>query len=458
MISSYFYNGIQTKYFQKAIKFPFGLDKYLIVNYVNYFDEQEVQRFKEAAAKKLEETDFAFLRHSFTKFYRLGGDLIEFSESISFKKELSKETALDLFKEFSRQCLEFGPAMYFPILVEEKVEEKIKEIIQKYQGTVSEHFELFTSADRPTMGSYELLNLHKIALRMQQKASDSEISELIRTHLDEWGWLSFTKFVGKPWTEESIRQRAEELAKDANLAEKILALETQYKKDKQQTTQAIERLCLSSKEAKKVWLAKEISSFRTYRLDIYTTAGYNMRSVFGLLAEELGISPEYFVFLTYQEIIEFSERNEKAPPEEMQKRKNLPWQLKFDHGKMEFKYSDFDILSAEKGEKKQFNGQTAYPGQATGKVKIVRGVLEFHKMQKGDILVTSMTTPDFVPLMQKAAAIITDEGGITCHAAIVSRELKVPCIVGTKEATKILKDGDLVEVDAEKGTVRKLSG
>lgn len=67
-----------------------------------------------------------------------------------------------------------------------------------------------------------------------------------------------------------------------------------------------------------------------------------------------------------------------------------------------------------------------------------------------------MTNPDYVPAMRKASAFITDEGGILCHAAIVSREMKKPCIVGTKFATQILKDGDLVEVDADIGTVKIL--
>ena len=65
-----------------------------------------------------------------------------------------------------------------------------------------------------------------------------------------------------------------------------------------------------------------------------------------------------------------------------------------------------------------------------------------------------MTTPDMVPIMKKAAAFVTDEGGITCHAAIVSREMKKPCIIGTKIATKILHDGQLVEVDANRGIVK----
>jgi pyruvate,water dikinase len=67
-----------------------------------------------------------------------------------------------------------------------------------------------------------------------------------------------------------------------------------------------------------------------------------------------------------------------------------------------------------------------------------------------------MTTPDYFSALSKAAGIVTDEGGITCHAAIVSRELNVPCIIGTKTATQMLKDGDIVEVDANKGIVSKI--
>ena len=77
-------------------------------------------------------------------------------------------------------------------------------------------------------------------------------------------------------------------------------------------------------------------------------------------------------------------------------------------------------------------------------------------MNKGDILVAPMTSPDFIVAMRKASAIITDSGGMTCHAAIVSRELKIPCIVGTNIATKLLKDKDIVEIDTSKGIIKKL--
>ena len=78
------------------------------------------------------------------------------------------------------------------------------------------------------------------------------------------------------------------------------------------------------------------------------------------------------------------------------------------------------------------------------------------KVEEGDILVTNQTTPEYMPLMKKASAFVTDQGGITCHAAIIAREMKKPCIIGTKIATKFLHDGDLVEVDANKGVVKIL--
>jgi phosphohistidine swiveling domain-containing protein len=102
----------------------------------------------------------------------------------------------------------------------------------------------------------------------------------------------------------------------------------------------------------------------------------------------------------------------------------------------------------------EVKGTPASLGTARGKARIVLSIADIATVQTGEILVTSMTRPEHMPAMKKAAAIVTDDGGITCHAAIVSRELKKPCVIGTKIGTKVFKTGDLVEVDAEKGVVR----
>lgn len=102
----------------------------------------------------------------------------------------------------------------------------------------------------------------------------------------------------------------------------------------------------------------------------------------------------------------------------------------------------------------EIKGAVAFRGRARGRVAIVRVTADLGKVREGDIMVTQMTFPSFIVAMKRASAFVTDEGGITCHAAIVAREMQKPCIIGTKIATQVLKDGDMVEVDAEKGIVR----
>ena len=98
-------------------------------------------------------------------------------------------------------------------------------------------------------------------------------------------------------------------------------------------------------------------------------------------------------------------------------------------------------------------GKGVFLGKIKGCVRIIVSNSDLYKIQEGDILVTGTTRPDYVPAMKKAGAFVTNEGGLLSHAAIIARELKKPCIIGTKIATKVLKDGDFVEVDAERGIV-----
>jgi len=120
-------------------------------------------------------------------------------------------------------------------------------------------------------------------------------------------------------------------------------------------------------------------------------------------------------------------------------------------------FDKYNIQLIDKSSKTNFlKGQTAYPGNVKGKVRIIERREEIKNFKKGEILVASTTTPDFLPAMKLASGIISENGGAISHAAITSRELKIPCIVGVKGATKLLKNEDLVEVDADKGIVKIL--
>jgi phosphohistidine swiveling domain-containing protein len=114
-------------------------------------------------------------------------------------------------------------------------------------------------------------------------------------------------------------------------------------------------------------------------------------------------------------------------------------------------------LNLGDGKVKEIKGVVANKGRYQGIAKIITNIKkDGHKLKKGDVLVTSMTRPEYLPLMKKAGAFVTDEGGITSHASIVAREMNKPCIIGTRIATKVLKDGDIVEVDANKGIIKIL--
>jgi len=114
-------------------------------------------------------------------------------------------------------------------------------------------------------------------------------------------------------------------------------------------------------------------------------------------------------------------------------------------------------VSGNFSEIREVKGQCAFAGRAQGVVKIIQIPADMVKMQNGNILLSQATSPDLLPAMKKASAIVTNMGGLICHAAITARELQIPCIVGTIRATLVFKDGDFVEVDAANGIIRKIN-
>ncbi|MBC8500276.1 MAG: hypothetical protein ISS25_02570 [Nanoarchaeota archaeon] len=112
-------------------------------------------------------------------------------------------------------------------------------------------------------------------------------------------------------------------------------------------------------------------------------------------------------------------------------------------------------ISCERKKEDKVEGIGTSPGKVRGRVKLIFRPRHYYG-EKDVVLIAPMTNPDLIPAMRNAVAIVTNEGGVTCHAAIVSRELGIPCIVGTKYATKVFKNDELVEVDANKGFIRKI--
>ena len=182
------------------------------------------------------------------------------------------------------------------------------------------------------------------------------------------------------------------------------------------------------------------------------------------LAEQLGISYREMTALSHNEIKEAlaGKINSQELRVRAQDRGDMKWMVFSDeNNKLAYIYNREDIKFFEEtmipradAETRELKGEIGNRGKVKGIIRIIMNVDDFSKFRPGEILVTTMTTPDFVILMQKSVAIVTDIGGMLCHAAIMSREINKPCVIGTRFATQILKDGDLVEVDADNGAVR----
>ncbi len=189
-----------------------------------------------------------------------------------------------------------------------------------------------------------------------------------------------------------------------------------------------------------------------------------MRFWLGPQLQKVGQPSDYLKLLSILEVEEFVKQKKLPTRKELDKRLEG-----FVHMYSSiFKIKDLGIFLKDKNisvetekttlSKDSFSGSVAYAGKIVhGKVKIILNSMEMAGFKEGMILVTPMTAPEYLAIMKKATAIITNEGGITCHAAIVARELKKPCIIGTKIATQVLKDGDMVEVDTSQGIIRKIN-
>ncbi len=177
--------------------------------------------------------------------------------------------------------------------------------------------------------------------------------------------------------------------------------------------------------------------------------------------EDLGLEERGILGnMMYSEFKEFSKTGKI--PEGLKQRNNFFFASQGADGEKVFSQSEADIKLKEievvnNIDLDNLKGQPAFAGVVQGKVRIIRLVEEASALQVGEILVTAMTDPRYVPAMKRAAGFITDEGGITCHAAIVAREMKKPCIIGTKVATSALKTGDYIELDAVKGKIKIIS-
>jgi|GEM_PF-404500 len=195
---------------------------------------------------------------------------------------------------------------------------------------------------------------------------------------------------------------------------------------------------------------------RLYSETVYSQTEAFMKKAVARIAKETGRTPQQIETLTYKELDRYF-KTAKLPATKTMDGRYAGAALVFEEG-------DFTLvegaaaLKLEKSLAKTENGDVirgtcAQPGKAEGVARLVLDPAHPGTFNRGDILITGMTRPEYLPLFKKAAAVITDAGGILSHAAIIARELKKPCVIGTQDATKRIKNGQRIAVNADAGVV-----
>lgn len=267
---------------------------------------------------------------------------------------------------------------------------------------------------------------------------------------ERFKWLSCLDIHNKPWTKEEFREHIKPFAKSQ------LKVELKFEK-------IAKELKIKKQDLDYLLMAKLFVYIKDARDDYRRQGVYYARVLFENIAKRMHIDLEDVSFIQESEILAFLDSKLKISKKLLANRKkgfavylDSHKNLVCVHGDDIQKVLKMFRLLGDEEKIKDISGRVASKGTASGKVVIVKGVKDLAKVREGNILVAVTTHPDYVSAMRKVAAIVTDEGGITSHAAIVSREFGIPCIVGTKSATHLFSDGDRVEVDAIEGRVKIL--
>jgi len=300
-----------------------------------------------------------------------------------------------------------------------------------------------------------------------QIKNNKEINKKFNQLVKKYYWIPFD-YVGPDIWDEKYMISA--LFKDLVLTEeqigsKILDIEKYITDLAKEQNDIISKHKLDNKFIQRFNDLKILAILQDEKKAITSESHYHLGLLFNEIASRTGLDKSDLYFLSIKETSKLIlDKNNFT--DEIKARKKLsftivnPGEIKIYSGeKAKEMIKEYGINLSPKELSEDIDiikGAVGSPGNIRGKVKILLTPQEADKIVEGDIIVATMTTPDYVPAMKKASAFITDEGGITCHAAIIAREMKKPCIIATKIATKVLKDGDEVEVDANEGVVRKI--
>lgn len=334
------------------------------------------------------------------------------------------------------------------------VEAFIKTHLKMNHGELVREVELLRKKTWLEEQSDQTKQLARLVLKKNPKIKSSEftlnflskntsILSAVKSHVKKFAWFGTHHWDGEPYSQEKCVQEIQKLLENE--------IPSEPKKMKPKNFNPL------------IALLASLSYWRTHSAETTAKVVFESRPLMEKVASENGLTYEEFTYLSATEILSHLSRHQKLPNK--LKERKAGWGTFIDKSGGEHVLHGFSLQEAkdsvlEKTDSSvsQVKGMTAsHGGIIQGIVRLVIAPHDVNHFLEGEIMVSPETTPDFVPIMKKAAGIVTDRGGVTSHAAIISREIGVPCIVGTGKATSVFKNGDRVEMDTIKGIVKKLS-
>ncbi len=373
----------------------------------------------------------------------------------SIEKEIAKlsdnanqEDVLDVYKKWTELLNLWGIFGFCPFAVEGVIDPTFRESISGFSKDEQEKI-IATVSSPSKLNAYQEMRLEIT------EASFSQDFSKVKDLVSKYNWYSEYSFVEPLLDEEYFITEIKKIdsVKAKEEKEKILY---DVEENKKNYTLLLEKISDSQTRL----LAEILHTYtflRTDRIDIYKKGQSQIRRVYQLVAklllektrEEWTIA--HIANLTNNEIKAFLENDITPKKKDIDIRLSGKYIYLFDNGEPQIFIDDESINEARKLMHKEvaqeIKGAIAYRGKVSGKVAMVKTKDDLIKVKEGSILVSRITMPDYTPAMKIASAFVTEEGGITSHAAIIARELKKPCVIGTKIATQVLRDGQEVEID-----------
>jgi len=371
-------------------------------------------------------------------------------DSINISK-LTDNQLGDLVEYFAEQFLNTLFIARSMRMIDESIMPRFKELF-KNENNVDEAIAIACACERLTFPMQEEIAVLEAAMGIKKDKSKTE--RIIKKLLEKYAWVTCGYYTENPRTWGIYMQKINELI---NPEKQLAEIRERQKINLAKRNELIKKY----PEAKKLILMGGLAG---YFKDVYKSSNneivYRGEAIFSELAKRSGKTLDFLKDLNPDELIRIAKK-QKIDEDIVNKRLERGVILN-DKDKMIELYGkeaeEFEnkYLKIENENKNEFRGRAASKGYARAKARIILDNSQFGKMQKGEILVVINTSPDFVPIMKKASAIIAEEGGLTSHTSVVSREFGIPCVVGLHNITHLIKDGDELEVDANKGIVRIL--